>query len=163
MSVAAADEAVLRLDFQGGLAAIWELVGALNGYLSEEAPWKVAKEIDDLGRRRARVATILYTAAEGLRVLAVVLHPFIPRATASLWTALGAEATPRAAGFAVAPGRGALGSAAGRRRHHQGRVAVPAAARRPAVGVSSGPAAPGARNGAPAAAPDAAPRASAKW
>ncbi len=91
-SVAAADEAVLKLDFQGGLAAIWELVGALNGYLSDEAPWKVAKEIDSSAAARARVATILYTAAEGLRVLAVVLHPFIPRATASLWTALGAQA-----------------------------------------------------------------------
>ena len=91
-SVAAADEAVLALDFQGGLAANWELVGALNGYLSDEAPWKVAKEIDSSPAARDRVATILYTAAEGLRVLAVVLHPFIPRATASLWTALGAQA-----------------------------------------------------------------------
>jgi methionyl-tRNA synthetase len=91
-SVAAADEAVLKLDFQGGLAAIWELVGALNGYLSDQAPWKVAKGIEDDPAAKARVATILYTAAEGLRVLAVVLHPFIPRATASLWTALGAEA-----------------------------------------------------------------------
>jgi methionyl-tRNA synthetase len=90
-SVAAADEAVLALDFQGGLAAIWDLVGALNGYLSDQAPWKVAKDIADPAAR-ARVATILYTAAEGLRVLAVVLNPFIPRATASLWVALGAEA-----------------------------------------------------------------------
>ncbi|HEY3923175.1 MAG TPA: methionine--tRNA ligase [Acidothermaceae bacterium] len=91
-AVEAADAAVLKLDFQGGLAAIWELVGALNGYLSDEAPWKVAKEIATSAAARARVATILYTAAEGLRVLAVVLHPFIPRATASLWVALGAEA-----------------------------------------------------------------------
>jgi methionyl-tRNA synthetase len=91
-AVEAADAAVLKLDFQGGLAAIWELVGALNGYLSDQAPWKVAKEIDTSAAARARVATILYTAAEGLRVLAVVLHPFIPRATASLWVALGAEA-----------------------------------------------------------------------
>ena len=91
-AVAAADAAVLALDFQGGLAAIWELVGALNGYLSDEAPWKVAKGIDSDPAARARVETILYTAAEGLRVLAVVLHPFIPRATASLWVALGAQA-----------------------------------------------------------------------
>jgi methionyl-tRNA synthetase len=91
-AVEAADAAVLKLDFQGGLAAIWELVGALNGYLSDEAPWKVARAIDDDPAAKARVATILYTAAEGLRVLAVLLNPFIPRATASLWVALGAEA-----------------------------------------------------------------------
>jgi methionyl-tRNA synthetase len=89
--VIAADLAVRALDFSTGLAAIWELVGALNGYLSEQAPWKVAKDIEEPAAK-ARVATILYTAAEGLRVLAVVLGPFLPRATARLWTALGAEA-----------------------------------------------------------------------
>jgi methionyl-tRNA synthetase len=89
--VAAADAAVLKLDFSTGLAAIWELVAALNGYLSDQAPWKVAKAIDDDPAAKARVATILYTAAEGLRVLAIVLGPFLPRATAELWTALGAE------------------------------------------------------------------------
>ncbi|HTC68220.1 MAG TPA: methionine--tRNA ligase [Acidothermaceae bacterium] len=91
-AVATADDAVVALDFQGGLAAIWELVGALNGYLSDQAPWKVAKTIEADPEARARVATILYTAAEGLRVLAVVLNPFIPRASAQLWVALGAEA-----------------------------------------------------------------------
>jgi len=40
---------------------------------------------------RKRVATILYTAAEGLRVLAVTLYPFMPRATTQLWHDLGAE------------------------------------------------------------------------
>jgi methionyl-tRNA synthetase len=90
--VATADEAVGALDFSAGLAAIWELVGALNGYLSEQQPWKVAKAIDEDPAARARVATVLYTAAEGLRVLAVVLNPVMPRAAASLWQALGAQA-----------------------------------------------------------------------
>jgi methionyl-tRNA synthetase len=89
--VTAADAAVLALDFSSGLATIWELVGALNGYLSEQQPWKVAKAIDDDPAARARVATILYTAAEGLRVLAVVLNPVMPRAAANLWEALGAQ------------------------------------------------------------------------
>jgi methionyl-tRNA synthetase len=89
--VTAADAAMLALDFSTGLATIWELVGALNGYLSEQQPWKVAKAIDDDPAARARVATILYTAAEGLRVLAVVLNPVMPRAAASLWEALGAQ------------------------------------------------------------------------
>ena len=35
---------------------------------------------------------MLYTAAEGLRSLAVLLSPVIPEATAKLWTALGAPA-----------------------------------------------------------------------
>jgi len=87
-----ADKAVLALDFSGGLNAIWELVTALNVYLSDQAPWKIAKAIDSDDEARRRVATILYTAAEGLRILAITLHPFMPRATTQLWHDLGAEA-----------------------------------------------------------------------
>jgi methionyl-tRNA synthetase len=42
---------------------------------------------------RERLATVLYTTSEGLRSLAVLLSPFIPGATAKLWTALGAAAS----------------------------------------------------------------------
>jgi len=41
--------------------------------------------------KRERLATVLYTAAEGLRALAVLLSPVIPQATAKLWAALGAD------------------------------------------------------------------------
>jgi methionyl-tRNA synthetase len=40
---------------------------------------------------RARLDTVLYTASEGLRALAVLLAPVMPKATAKLWEALGAE------------------------------------------------------------------------
>src|SRR5690606_16300134 len=65
------------------------VVEGLNGYLTEQAPWKVAKEED----QRERLATILVTAAEGLRALAVLLHPVMPKSTATLWSSLGAEPT----------------------------------------------------------------------
>jgi methionyl-tRNA synthetase len=90
--VAAADAAVLALDFSGGLGAIWELVSALNGYLSIQEPWKVAKNIETDPAARVRVATVLNTAAEGLRVLAVLLNPVMPHSSAELWKSLGAEA-----------------------------------------------------------------------
>jgi methionyl-tRNA synthetase len=48
--------------------------------------------MDDDDAARARVATTLYTAAEGLRVLAVALNPVMPKASASLWEQLGAAA-----------------------------------------------------------------------
>lgn len=85
----AADDAMVALDFSGGLGAIWELVGALNIYLSEQEPWKVAKNIDDPAAR-SRVATVLNTAAEGLRVLAVLLNAVMPQSSATLWASLGA-------------------------------------------------------------------------
>jgi methionyl-tRNA synthetase len=89
--VSRADAAMLALDFSGGLAAIWDLVNALNLYLSEQEPWKVAKAIDTDPEAKARVATVLYTAAEGLRVLTVLLNPVMPTSSAALWESLGAS------------------------------------------------------------------------
>ncbi|MDQ3276137.1 MAG: methionine--tRNA ligase [Actinomycetota bacterium] len=88
-TVAAADEAVQRLAFSEAIGAVEAFVGAVNGYVSEQQPWQVAK--DDSTQARARLATILYTAAESLRAVAVLYHPVLPKATASLWAALGAE------------------------------------------------------------------------
>ncbi|MFI5427344.1 hypothetical protein [Aeromicrobium sp. UC242_57] len=62
--------------------------------MTEQAPWKVAKDTESSeGGARDRLATILTTAAEGLRVLAVLLNPVMPKASAGLWDALGAEST----------------------------------------------------------------------
>jgi methionyl-tRNA synthetase len=90
-AAATADERIGEaLDFQGGLNAIFDFVKLVNGYLTEQEPWKVAK--DDSAEGRARVATILYTAADSLRAVAVLLNPVMPRSSAKLWESLGAEA-----------------------------------------------------------------------
>jgi methionyl-tRNA synthetase len=39
----------------------------------------------------ARLDAVLYTAADALRALAVLLSPFMPEATEKLWRALGAN------------------------------------------------------------------------
>ena len=83
-----ADARVGELDFSGAIAAVWELVDALNGYITEQQPWQLAKSPHD----RARLETVLATAAEGLRALAVLLNPVMPKACAALWESLGAEA-----------------------------------------------------------------------
>ena len=81
-----ADDAIERFAIHEALAAIWTIVEELNGYITLQEPWVLAKSDDT----RDRLGTVLYTAAEGLRALAVLLSPVIPSATASLWTALGA-------------------------------------------------------------------------
>lgn len=75
---------------QSATQTIWDVVGAANRYLQEEAPWMRANTDP------ARVATILYTAAETLRRLALVLQPIIPRAANQLLDQLGVAPTARA-------------------------------------------------------------------
>ncbi len=86
-AAADSDAAVDRLAVHEAVHAVWTVVDALNAYLSDQRPWTLAK--DEANRDRLR--TVLYTAAEGLRALAVLLSPVMPQATATLWTALGAE------------------------------------------------------------------------
>ncbi|MDO8338940.1 MAG: methionine--tRNA ligase [Microcella sp.] len=86
-AVGTASAAIDRFAISDSIAAVWSIVDELNGYLTVQEPWKVAK--DD--SQTERLHTILYTAAEGLRALAVLLSPVLPQATQKLWAALGAE------------------------------------------------------------------------
>jgi methionyl-tRNA synthetase len=81
-----ADAAIEKLAIHESIAAIWTIVDELNGYITLQEPWVLAKKDET----RARLGTVLYTATEGLRALAVLLSPVIPEATEKLWTGLGA-------------------------------------------------------------------------
>ena len=76
-----------RLEFGLGLEAVWELISAVNKYLVETEPWALAERNtqDD----RSRLATVLYTAAEALRVATGLLAPVMPDATGKIWRQLG--------------------------------------------------------------------------
>ena len=82
-----ADACMLELDFAGGIAAIKELVDAVNLYVTEQEPWKVAKDPQAL----PRVETILYVICESLRGIATLYNAVMPKAMAELWSQLGAE------------------------------------------------------------------------
>jgi methionyl-tRNA synthetase len=76
-----------QFQFSRALETAWSLVAAVNKYIVENEPWAVAEREDK--DSRARLATILYTSAEALRVVTALVHPIIPEATARIWTQLG--------------------------------------------------------------------------
>jgi methionyl-tRNA synthetase len=86
VAAATADDRICALDFQNGLIAIFAYIAQVNGYVSEQAPWAMAKAGDD-----ARLDAVLYAAAESLRAIAVLLNAVMPRAAERLWVSLGAE------------------------------------------------------------------------
>ena len=85
-AVSAADAAVEQFRLSDAIASIWTIVDALNGYITENEPWALARDEE----QRERLGTVLYTCAEGLRALAVLLSPVMPQSTGRLWDALGA-------------------------------------------------------------------------
>jgi methionyl-tRNA synthetase len=75
-----------RVELTLALEEIWSRgVRRLNRYVEEQAPWTLAK--DD--SQSERLDQVLYSLAEGIRVLSVLLHPYIPRASGRLLDALG--------------------------------------------------------------------------
>ena len=84
-AVAGANSAIDKVAIHEAIAKVWTLVDELNNYITVQAPWVLAKDEAD----RDRLATVLYTTAEGLRLLAVLLSPVTPKATQKLWNAIG--------------------------------------------------------------------------
>ncbi len=67
------------------LELIWQRVRRCNRYVEERAPWQLAK---DPGAA-AQLDQTLASLAEGIRVLSVLLHPYMPSSTERLLSALG--------------------------------------------------------------------------
>ena len=78
-----------ELAFNKILQKIWELVDTTNQYIDKTGPWNLAKT--DEGKERLK--TVMYNAAESLRILGVLLFPFMPKSCESLMLQLGVEKT----------------------------------------------------------------------
>src|SRR5450432_310588 len=76
-----------QFHFSRALEAAWALVAAVDKYIVENEPWALAEKQDETSR--ARLATVLYTSAEALRIVTVLAHPVMPDATTKIWTQLG--------------------------------------------------------------------------
>ncbi|HEY1742159.1 MAG TPA: methionine--tRNA ligase subunit beta [Granulicella sp.] len=81
----AADAATL--DLGKSLEEIMRLVGATDGYITANAPWKLAKVETD--EAKSNLADVLYSAAESIRIITALLYPILPAATAKVWAQLG--------------------------------------------------------------------------
>jgi methionyl-tRNA synthetase len=76
-----------RTDVSGALEQIWERVRGLNRFVQETEPWKLSKD----EAQAERLDSVLYALAEGLRVVSVLLHPWVPDSSERLLAALGRE------------------------------------------------------------------------
>ena len=78
-----------QFQFSRALEIAWGLVSAVDKYIVENEPWSLGEKQDRDEESRSRLATVLYTAAEALRVVTALAHPVIPDATAKIWAQMG--------------------------------------------------------------------------
>ncbi len=74
------DEQLNDLAFNKALMSIWELISAGNKYIDENAPWALAKDPE----QKDRLATVMYNLLESIRIIALLVAPFMPETGARI-------------------------------------------------------------------------------
>ncbi len=74
-----------QLAFHQALAAIWELIDAINKYLDTTSPWHLAKQQE----KRKALEEVLVNSLSALRVVSLLLSPFIPASAQRMWQMMG--------------------------------------------------------------------------
>ena len=78
------DQAMDHFQFSNALEEIWNLIRRSNKYIDETTPWILAKNEED----RERLDTVLYNLVESLRIISILIKPFISHTSDSIRTAL---------------------------------------------------------------------------
>jgi methionyl-tRNA synthetase len=98
-----------KVEITAALDEIWRRIKRLNRYVQDEQPWQLSK--DDA--QAERLEEVLYGLAEGLRVVSVLLHPFMPDSAERLLAALDREDLSfDLARFGAVPGGATIGELA---------------------------------------------------
>jgi len=81
------EDSLEKLQFSTSLADIWKLIGRCNKYIDETAPWTLAKNPDC----STRLAGVLFYLAESIRIVSVLIQPFMPTTAPLIWENMGIE------------------------------------------------------------------------
>jgi len=71
------------------LSDIWEIIARSNKYIDETAPWVLAKQEDEESKEKLK--SVMYHLIENLRIIAVLLQPFMPETSTKIFKQLGIE------------------------------------------------------------------------
>ncbi|WP_353063458.1 methionine--tRNA ligase subunit beta [Tunturibacter psychrotolerans] len=74
-------------DFGKSLESSWSLIAVMDLFISDQAPWKLAKA--GTSESATRLRQVLYAAAESIRIVTALLYPILPFSTAKVWAQLG--------------------------------------------------------------------------
>jgi methionyl-tRNA synthetase len=86
-TVVDANACIDELDFAGAIGQVRTFIEHINGYVTEQEPWVLAKSEETYGA----LATVLYTVCESLRAIAVLYNPVMPKAMELMWSNIGAH------------------------------------------------------------------------
>lgn len=83
--IAHVEESMEKMQFSQALTAIWEAVRAGNRYIEQTTPWNLAKNEQD----RETLGSVLAHLLEVLRIVSILIQPFLTRTPQKMWEQLG--------------------------------------------------------------------------
>jgi methionyl-tRNA synthetase len=78
------EELLDKLQFSTALQEIWKAVSRTNKYIDETMPWVLAKDEE----KKSRLAQVLYNLAESIRIISILIQPFMPETPEKIWEQL---------------------------------------------------------------------------
>ncbi len=83
--VSAYESGMEKMEISPVIRRLWTFIGRANKYIDETAPWALAKDPE----KKAELATVMYNLAESLRVISVLISPFMPETAPKIWAQIG--------------------------------------------------------------------------
>jgi methionyl-tRNA synthetase len=74
-----------NLQFSTALAELWKAVSRCNKYIDETMPWALAKD----ETKNGRLAAVMYNLAESIRIISIMIQPFMPETPEKIWSQMG--------------------------------------------------------------------------
>lgn len=78
-------DAMDHMELNQAIKDVWNLIGRANKYIDETAPWILAKD----PAQAERLQAVMYNLAEVLRIIAILIAPFVPVTAPKIYEQLG--------------------------------------------------------------------------
>jgi methionyl-tRNA synthetase len=84
-SVLKVEQSMEQLEFSIALTTIWKLISYTNKYIDQTGPWVLAKD----ETKKQELASVMCHLAESIRMVSIMLQPFMTKAPNKIWSQLG--------------------------------------------------------------------------
>lgn len=84
-TVAGYSDAMDHMELNQAIKDVWNLIGRANKYIDETAPWILAKD----PAQAECLQAVMYNLAEALRIIAILIAPFVPVTAPKIYEQLG--------------------------------------------------------------------------
>lgn len=74
-----------KMEISVAIRTVWNLISRSNKYIDLTGPWALAKDES----KQERLQTVMYNLIESLRIISVLIAPFMPNTAPKIWKQLG--------------------------------------------------------------------------